>query len=200
MIVGIIGNGGLGREVKSYLDKIGIHSNFFVSDEYYDNSPNTIKLSEFDTKKYSALVCIADVFVRERIVNSLPKETEYFTFIHSTAQIYSNYRIGTGSIIGPNVVITTDTKIGNHVLINYNTTIGHDTTISDYCTINPNSSISGNCDIGKNVFIGCGSYIREKVKICRNVVIGMGSVVVKDITKSGTYIGVPSKEMKYAQK
>jgi serine acetyltransferase len=28
----------------------------------------------------------------------------------------------------------------------------------------------------------------------------MGSVVVKDITKSGTYIGVPSKEMKYAQK
>lgn len=195
MSIAIIGNGGQGREVKSYFDKIGIESLFFVSDEFYNGSSNVMKLSELDLEKYHVLVCIADCDTKEKIVNSLPKETRYFTFIHPSAQIYSEYPIGEGSIICPNVVISSNVKISNHVLVNYNTTIGHDTAIGDYSTINPNSAISGNCLIKNSVFIGSKSAIREKITITNNTIIGMGSVVVKDILNSGTYIGVPVKEL-----
>lgn len=197
MNVAIIGNGGLAREVKQYLRVMGIFPTTFVSDEFYDGTIDTLKLSEFDASVYNPLICIADPFAKKRIVESLPIDTKYFTFIHPSAQIYTHHPIGTGSIICPNVVMTTDVKIGSHVLLNYNTTIGHDTYIGDYSTINPNSAISGNCNIQKNVFVGSKSAIREKTFIVSGTIIGMGSVVVKNIEKSGTYVGVPSKEIVY---
>lgn len=196
MSIAIIGNGGLGREVKSYFDKVGIESSFFVSDEFYNGEHNTSKLSELDIERYHVLVCIADCGGKEKIVKSLPKQTKYFTFIHPSAQVYTEHEIGEGSIICSNVVITSNVRIGNHVLVNLNSTIGHDTIIGDYCTINPNSSISGNCKIKSNVFIGSGSSIREKIEIESEAIIGLGTVVVKDIIEEGTYVGVPSRKIK----
>lgn len=195
MSIALIGNGGLGREIKSYLNKIGISSRFFVSDEFYNGSPETSRLSELDIEEYSVLICVADVFGKEKIKNSIPKETRYFTFIHPSAQIYTEHTIGDGSIICPNAVITSNVKIGNHVLINVNSTIGHDTEIGNFCTINPNTSVAGNCKIQDSVFIGSGASIKEKLTIVDNTIVGMGAVVVKDILKSGTYIGVPSREL-----
>jgi len=196
MSIAIIGNGGLGTEVKTYLKKTGIQTKTFVSDKFYNDTDDVYKLSEFDPTTHLVLICISDVFVRANIVKTLPPETKYFTYIHPSAQVYTEYPIGEGSIICPNVVITTNTKIGKHVIVNYNTTIGHDVTVNDYCTINPNSSISGDCKIGSNVFIGAGSSIREKLSITNHVVVGMGTVVVKDINEKGTYVGVPSKKIK----
>ena len=34
----------------------------------------------------------------------------------------------------------------------------------------------------------------NNVDICSNCMIGAGAVVIKDITESGTYIGVPAKK------
>lgn len=195
MSIAIIGNGGQSKEVKSYFDKIGIDYRVFVSDDYFQNENNTFKLSELDVKRYEVLICIADVTGKQKIVNSLPKDTKYFTFIHPTAQIYTDHPIGDGSIICPNVIISANVKIGTHVLINYNTTVGHDTVIGNFSTINPNSAISGNCGIGNSVFIGSKTSIREKIHIIDNTIIGMGSVVVKNISKSSTYAGVPVKEL-----
>lgn len=196
MSVAIIGNGGQGREVRSYFDKIGIDYRVFVSDEFYDESDDTTKLSELDIERHHVLVCIADVSAKEKIVSSLPKETNYFTFIHPSAQVYSNHPIGEGSIICPNVVITTNVKLGKHSLINCNSTIGHDTVIADYFTLNPNSAIAGNCNIGEKVFIGSSAAVREKLTIVDDVIIGMGAIVISDIYKSGTYVGLPAKEIK----
>lgn len=197
MMIAVIGNGGLAREVKQYLRLVGIFPKTFVSDEFYDGSIDTSKLSDFDPLLYSPLICISDTFAKKKIVESLPENTKYFTFVHPTAQIYTHYPIGEGSIICPNVIVTTDVKVGNHVLVNVNTSVGHDTRIGNYSTINPNSTISGNCEIQENVFIGCKSAIREKISITSGAVIGMGSVVVKNVKTAGTYVGVPSKEIFY---
>lgn len=195
MRIALVGNGGLGREIQSYLDKMGICSKFFLSDEFHKGSSDVIKLSELDIEEYHVLICVADVFGKEKIQNTLPKETKYFTFIHPSAQVYTEHPIGDGSIICPNVVITSNVKIGNHVLVNINSTIGHDTRIGNFCTINPNTSVSGNCKIEDSVFIGSSSTIKEKLTIISRTIIGMGSVVVKDISKQGTYVGVPSREL-----
>lgn len=195
MSIAIIGNGGMGREVKSYLNKIGIHSVFFVSDEFYTPNSDLMKLSELDVDKYDVLVCIADPYVRQHIVNSLPKQTRYFTFIHPSAQIYTEHMVGEGSVICPNVVISSNVKIRKHVIVNYNCTIGHDTEIGNFSTINPNTSVAGNCKIEDSVFLGSSSAIKEKVNIVSKTTVGMGSVVVKNILKNGIYVGVPSREL-----
>ena len=60
----------------------------------------------------------------------------------------------------------------------------------------PGSIISGNCKLGNKIYIGTNTSIREKLTICDNIVIGLGSSVVKNINKSGTYVGSPTTILK----
>jgi len=48
----------------------------------------------------------------------------------------------------------------------------------------------------RNVYFGTNSSVREKISICDNVVVGLNAGVVKNITESGIYVGVPAKKIK----
>jgi len=190
----IIGAGGFGREIQAVIDIPNIK--FFVDDEYEDLDNNIFGLSKFDPKKYSVVVAIADPIVRQNIINSLPPETQYFTFIDPSAQIHGNdVQIGEGSIICAGTIITTNVKIGKHSHLNLLTTISHDNQIGDYFTTAPGTRISGNCTIKDRVYFGTTASVRQKVNICSDVTIGMNAGVVKDITESGVYIGTPAKKL-----
>lgn len=196
---GIIGAGGFAKEVYwslSLSDRT--ECRFFVNDEYYDGKDNMIlPLSNLNSEEYEVVVAIADSYVRQRIVESLPKSIRFFTHIHSSAQILGDdVEIGEGSIICAGTIITTNVKIGKHAHLNLITTIGHDNVIGDYFTTAPGTQISGNCIIGDRVYFGTRSCNRQKTKICNDVVIGLNSGVVKDITEPGIYIGTPAKKIK----
>jgi len=192
----LIGAGGFADEIKAHMCDFNMVC--FVDDEYYVINEKNIKpLSEFDPNEYEVLVAVGDPIDRLNIVNKLPKETKYFSFIHKSAQILGNdVEIGTGSIICAGVVITTNVKLGNHIHLNLLTTIGHDTQIGHFFTTAPGAKISGNCKIGNNVYFGTNSSVKQKVTICDNVTIGLNAGVVKNITYSGTYVGVPAKKIK----
>ena len=55
--------------------------------------------------------------------------------------------------------------------------------------------VAGTVNIGVRTWIGAGATISNNLRICDNCIIGAGAVVIKDICKSGTYIGVPIKEI-----
>jgi len=55
---------------------------------------------------------------------------------------------------------------------------------------------AGSCKIGDCVYFGTTSCVKEKITICSDVTIGMMAGVVKDISVSGTYVGVPAKLIK----
>ena len=196
---GIIGAGGFGREVYWSLSLMErINTVFFVNDEYYDGKDELIKpLSKFNPLEYEVVVAIADSNAREKIINSLPSNTKYFTHIHPTAQIHgSDVEIGEGSIVCAGSIITTNVKIGKHAHLNLITTIGHDCVIGDYFTTAPGVQISGNETIGDRVYFGTRSCVKQKISICDDVIIGMNAGVVKNITESGTYIGTPAVKIK----
>ncbi len=195
---GIIGAGGFGKEIYWSLSMMErVNTVFFVDDEYWDDSNEKIlPLSSFDSDKYEVVIAIADSYHRERIVNSLPKNTKFFTHIHPTAQIHGDdVEIGPGSIICAGSIITTNVKIGKHAHINLITTIGHDCVIGDYFTTAPGVQISGNEKIGDRVYFGTRSCMKQKLTVCDDVIIGMNAGVVKNITEPGTYIGTPAKKM-----
>lgn len=196
---GIIGAGGFGREVYWSLNPIERNNTvFFVDDEYWDNSDKKIlPLSLFETSKYEVVVAVADSYHRQRIVESLPKSTKYFTHIHPSAQIHGDdVEIGEGSIICAGTIITTNVKIGKHAHLNLITTIGHDCIIGDYFTTAPGVQISGNMNISNRVYFGTRSCVKQKLNICNDVIIGMNAGVTKHITEPGTYIGTPAVKIK----
>lgn len=110
-----------------------------------------------------------------------------------TAYISPNATIGLGTIVAPNAVVMTNTRIGQAVLINTGATISHDTVIGDFSTISPGVNIGGNCTINDGVFVGIGAAIIQGIEIASGSYIAAGAVVTENVTKPGTYVGVPAK-------
>lgn len=192
MRLAIYGYGGHAREVAVQINE---PVDFFVADEFLNEHTKSISL--FDPKEYMLMIAIADPKEREKIVNKLPKKTVYFNFIHPSAQIMDkNIKIGIGSFVGANCVLTTNIKIGDHAILNRGIQIGHDTVIGDYFSAMPGSTISGNVTIGNRIYIGTNATVIQKIQITDDVTIGANGVVVKNINQSGTYVGVPCKKIK----
>ena len=191
MKLALFGYGGHAREAACQIDQ---EVTFFVDDEYTNDI--TKPISEFNPEEYLMMVAVADSHDRKAIVDRLPKETKYFTFIHPTVQIMDdNIEVGEGSFIGANSILTTNIKIGKHALLNRGNHIGHDCFIGDYFSAMPNAVIGGNVWVDDKVYIGSCSNIKEKIKIIANTTIGMNAAVVKNITESGVYVGVPTKKI-----
>jgi len=194
MKLALFGYGGHAREVACQMNQ---EVTFFVDDKYAPTVPNVTGISTFNPEEYLMMVAVADSKDRADIVSRLPKETKYFTFIHPTVQIMDdNIEVGEGSFIGANSILTTNIKLGKHALLNRGNHIGHDCFIGDYFSAMPNAVIGGNVWIDNKVYLGSCSNIREKIKIVANTTVGMNAAVVKNITESGVYVGVPAKKIK----
>ena len=191
MKLALYGYGGHAKEVAA---QIGEKLIFFVDDEYSNDI--TKPLSSFDPEKYHMMIAVGDSKARFDIVQKLPKETVYFTFVHPTALILdNNIEIGEGSFIGAYSILTTNIKLGKHALLNRANHIGHDCNIGDYFSAMPGAIVSGNVTIYDCVYMGTNSSIREKLNVHSLSIIGMNSCVVKNINESGVYIGTPAKKI-----
>jgi len=192
MKLALYGYGGHAREVAA---QIGERVEFYVDDEYATDIAKPI--SKFDPTTHCMIVAMGDSRSRFDVVQRLPKETVYFTFIHPTALILDkNIEIGEGSFIGAYSILTTNIKVGKHALLNRANHIGHDTKIGNYFSAMPGAIVSGNVKIYDCVYMGTNSSIREKLSIHSLCTIGMNSCVVKNINEPGVYVGTPIKKIK----
>lgn len=183
----IYGSGGHAREVasqmRSYVESEGIDLAFFVDDAYLSGSARPI--SEFDPSERAMMVAIADPHIRQRLVESLPAETRFFTFIHPTALVFDTDRvtIGEGSFIGAYSMLTTDIRIGRHAILNRGNHVGHDVMCGDYLSLMPGAIISGNVTVGHRLYMGTSASVKEKLSICDDVTIGMNTGVILPILR-----------------
>jgi sugar O-acyltransferase (sialic acid O-acetyltransferase NeuD family) len=192
MKLALYGYGGHAREVAA---QIGEEITFFVDDQYSNDIAKPISL--FDPEEYCMMVAIGNSKERFDVVQKLPKETIYFSFIHPTALILDdNIEIGIGGFIGAYSILTTNIKIGKHAILNRGNQIGHDTIIGDYFSAMPGAIVSGNVTIYDCVYMGTNSSIREKIHVHSLSTIGMNSCVVKNINETGVYTGIPTKKIK----
>ena len=187
----LIGNGGHAREI---IAQMGVKLLRFVDDQYVDK--DSLPLSQFDPTKYIAMVAVANSKDRYDIIQRLPKETKFFTFIHPTVLLMDNIEIGEGSFIGAYSILTTNIKIGKHAILNRGNHIGHDCKIGDYFSAMPGAIVSGDVTVNDLVYMGNNSSIREKLSVHSLSTIGMNSAVVKNIEEPGVYVGCPTKKIK----
>lgn len=196
----IIGAGGHGRVIADIAQKLGVYETISFLDD--GDAKETMGLpiagKTSDIEKY---VKTADIFVAignskvrgDFIERLLAMGANVPTLIHPSAIIGVCVEIGVGTAIMAGAVINPCSKLGKGVILNTCSSIDHDCIVGDYCHIAVGVHVAGTVTLGDKVWLGAGTTIKNNVSICADCIIGAGAVVVKDITESGTYIGVPAK-------
>lgn len=188
----LIGNGGHAREVMAQMNENLIR---FVDDEFYDGKDQMVlPLSSFNPEEYEVMVAIGNSTDRMEVVNRLPINTKFFSFVHPDALImFGDVVIGEGAFVGAFSIITTNVKIGKHALLNRGNHIGHDCKIGDYFSAMPGAIVSGRVNIGNGVYLGTNAVVIEELSVVDNCTIGASACVVENLDSSGVYVGVPAK-------
>ena len=186
----LIGYGGHAKEVMCQMNEKLV---CFVDDKYV--TEDTKPISEFNPKEYEVMVAIGNSKDRFDMVQKLPKNTKFFTWIHPTVLLMGDVEIGEGSFIGAFSILTTNIKIGKHAILNRGNQVGHDCCIGDFFSMMPGSIVSGDAKIYDCVYMGTNSCLKEKLTIHSLSTIGMGASVIHDIKDSGTHVGVPAKKI-----
>ena len=114
---------------------------------------------------------------------------------HPDAVIAKDTLIGAGTVIMAGAVISPGSIVGKGCIINTCSSVDHDCIIEDYVHIAVGAHLAGAVKIGTKTWIGAGAVVRNDIDICAGCMIGTGAVVVKNIETSGTYVGVPVREM-----
>ncbi len=132
--------------------------------------------------------------VRKKILDKYP-DFEYPVLVHPTASIGIETKIGKGTVVMPYVVVNACAEVGEFSILNSASVVEHDCRVGDFCLIAPNVTLCGVSKTGDFVWMGAGSVVNQTIKICDGVTVGSGAVVTKDITESGTYVGVPATKI-----
>ena len=186
----LYGAGGHASEVMAQLKSMNYSvARIFVDEQYLTEA--FYPISDFNAEDYLMMIPVSNSQAREKMVNKLPKETEFFSFIHPTALIMdkNTIKLGVGIFIGAYSILTTDIVLGDHAILNRGVHLGHGCRIGDYFSAMPSSVVSGDVKMGNNVYLGTNASVKEKITICDDVTIGMNSPVHHDILESGIYVG-----------
>lgn len=158
---------------------------------------NVNQLKIDSTAGVNLVVAIGNPVIKKKVVSKLKNIVgiNYPSLLHPSAIIMdpTTIKIGKGSIVGAGCILTTGIIIGKHVLVNINTTIGHDGEIGDYSSIMPGVNLAGEVKLGSEVLIGSGANILNGIVLGERCKVGMGAVVIQNIDKATTAVGVPAK-------
>lgn len=196
----IIGASGHGKVIADIIIKSGDKVVGFLDDGVKKGSIVTGievlgKIEDFTKfKECEFIIAIGNPNIRKKIANDLP--VKWYTAVHPNAVISSlDVKIGEGTVVMANAVINSGAQIGGHCIINTGAIVEHDNILYDYVHISPNATLAGTVSVGEMTHIGVGACVKNNTNIAPNCIIGAGAVVVKDISESGTYIGVPARKM-----
>lgn len=114
-------------------------------------------------------------------------------FISSISRFFTGIEIHPGAVIGQRFFI----DHGMGVVIGETATIGDDVTIYHDVTLGGTSLAKGirHPQVGNGVIIGAGAQLLGPIKIGDFARIGSNSVVVKDVEKDATVVGIPAREV-----
>ena len=194
----IIGASGHGKVIADIAIKNGYSEIVFLDDneciQKCGGYPVIGRSSEVRKLDADVIVGIGNASIRKRIQESIP-DGKLVTLIHPNVVMAEDVVIGVGTVIMAGSVINSGASIGKGCIINTCSSVDHDCVVGDYVHIAVGSHLCGTVSVGNGTWIGAGATVSNNISICQNCIIGVGTVVIKDITKRGTYVGVPARRI-----
>jgi sugar O-acyltransferase (sialic acid O-acetyltransferase NeuD family) len=132
-------------------------------------------------------------FIRRTVVERMGLPAERFaTLIHPMSSVSRRAKVGAGTIVFENAVVSHGATLGNHVYVGQLCYVGHDAVIEDWATMAPGSGICGGGRLCSGAYAGARSTIRDGVTIGAGALVAIGSVVIHDVGPDEMVIGNPA--------
>ena len=192
----VVGAGGHGKVIADIALKNEYSDIYFIDDNVsgecmgFPIIGTSEKLEALNDGKTDFVIGIGKNVTRRRVAQT--HDVPWVTLIHPSAQIAYGVSIGKGTVVMAGAVINACAKVGEHCIVNTRAVIEHDNVLENFVHISPSATLGGTVSIGEGSHIGICASVRNNISICSDCTVGVGAVVVKDIEKSGTYIGVPA--------
>lgn len=198
--IGIIGFGSVGKQLyNTLLENDYEESQIFVFADDIEPDPDhgifafsDYKRMEFRDLDFIPALGYLSKNLKYQILNDL-SENKYsiFTFVHPSAYVSKNAKIGKGVIIYPLCNIDQGVIIGDGSILLNSVVVAHDTVVGKCVYIGPGACLSGFINIQDLTFIGTGAVIANNIIVGRNSTIAMGTCLTKSIEEDSFVIGNP---------
>lgn len=142
---------------------------------------------------HEVVITIGDNVVRRALHEQL-KMLISAALVVEPSRVFSS-KIGAGSQVLAGAIINTGARIGLGTIVNSGAIVEHDAEIGDFCHLAPGSVTGAGARLGASVLLGTNAAVLPGRCVVKGTVIGAGAVVARDITRSGTYVGVPARQI-----
>lgn len=203
--IGLIGFGSVGKQLFNTLlenkyteSQIYIFADDIESDEEKRRFGfNDFKLEKFKDLHFIPTLGYLSKNLKYKLLDYLI-ENKYslFTFVHPTAFVSKNAKIGKGVIIYPLCNIDQGVVVEDGVIVLNSSIIAHDTRIGKCSYLAPGVCLSGFINVGELSFIGTAATVANNITIGKNSTIAMGTCLTKDIEENSFVIGNPFQHKK----
>ncbi|QQR35349.1 acetyltransferase [Devosia oryziradicis] len=199
----LVGSGGHALVVLDSLAALGVPTEaiavFDQNDARVGHQIGEHKVQAFDPANFSGRavhICIGDNKARERVSSEIAKlGCNLQTIIHPRAIVSARAVIGEGTFVAAGAIVSAQAVTGKSCIINHASVVDHECILSDFVHIAPGATLGGAVSVGHRSLIGAGANILPRVAIAPDVTIGAGAVLIKNVTESAVYVGVPAKKV-----
>ena len=105
----------------------------------------------------------------------------FATFIHPSAVVAKEVKLGEGAQVMAGAVVQPGTVLGRNTIVNTRASVDHHCVIGDHAHIAPGATLSGGVRIGEGSQIGTGASIVQGIRIGRDALVCAGAVVTCDV-------------------
>lgn len=203
--IGLIGFGSVGKQLYNTLLENNYSENqifIFADDAETDEDKRRYKFNDFKLERFRELQFIPTLGylsknLKYQVLNYLG-ENNYtiFSFIHPTAFVSKNAKIGRGVIIYPLCNIDQGVTVDDGSIILNSSVIAHDTYVGKCSYLAPGVCLSGFINIGELCFIGSAATVANNITVGKNSTIAIGTCLTKDIPENSFVIGNPFQHKK----
>jgi sugar O-acyltransferase (sialic acid O-acetyltransferase NeuD family) len=207
-VLAIIGAGALGQHIAHYAQltdkfskivfvddtvKVGIYSFGNVCGNISEID-KLIKVGEIQ----NLLIGIGYKHMQKRktLFDQFSMSISFPNIVHSSCYIDKTTLIGNGNILLPGCIVDKGCTIGDNIFFNPGTIIAHDCSIKSHSFFGVGVNISSSVKTGSCCFFGTGTSTIDNITIGDNIRTGAGALITKSIIVSGTYIGIPGRQIK----
>ena len=214
LILGGLGNGSVIANAIAHANKIGYNEWIFAGylndripiGEYIETYPvlgKTSDVNKFIDEDYYFINTIFRIDGQKERLGVFKElnipDSRLAVFVHPMSYVAPNVQLSPGTVIMPQVAVSSGTTFGKSCLVMVGATVGHDNEIGDYCHIAAQACVGAYLKIGVGVHIGLNSTIRENLIIGDFATIGMGAVQTKNVGESEIWVGNPAKFLRKAE-